>query len=843
MPVCCRGRPGHRKETEVMAREFEFSILAKLEDEASKGLESIRERIESVQDQVKRGLTGRRGLLGGFAGIGRRTRPGGIGGFVSGAMQNVTKALMAPVRGLNRLLGLIPAVGSAFSALGGTAVNALQGVLGILSNIAGLLTNVIVKSLSKATQLFGRLLGQAAKWGGIGLAAAGAGTLLSVRHAGNVQDAWNKVLAIMDLGPKKAQQFFTRLRDEAIRTGKSLRETINGFYQIASAGFKQPAKAFELLRVSIEGAVGGVADFPTVVKAVTKTMENFERGVKGARDTMDSLLRTVDVGQIELPQIAAVIGDVGNAADAAGAGLEQTLSALGIMAKGGKVPEMATRLKSFFLTLARPTNQTREAMQKLKKAGMDMSAEFLRSKGLVRYLERLHRVRREAPRLYQQLFPERRAFLGAKAMTDKLEDIEEAIERIGGASGKTRSNFERMMDSVNARAGQAKRVVLDLALSFGRPIADRLTELAEKIRDSGAGMEWFRKQARWAGKQVAKALDWAIKKGEKLHDTLQGREWSLSKLKKALEEIPGLIEKAVQAAWQKVTALWPTVRDTVAGWIQELVDMFQEQFRGIFRDWAQGLRRSAAKGMQQVIKDSEQWHDLTPDKGVLYDIRHNPLEAPLYALYEASRHMAGKLGPVRTAQMQAYKGMMKAAGLLEGMAGRPEGAGGGKQEPPERRETEGGYEIIPREGYPTQRQRSAAQQESETLLEAWKNFLNTLAPKKAEEAGAEQAREDKEAADAGGMTEGERRKALKEKGAWSYVKQTRAHIERMRGMAKLYEEQGQKARAESLQQEVKGLRKWLGELLENMLSDQRNTEHEVKQLKRKVRKLSISRAG
>lgn len=524
------------------ARKMIYGLTVQLRDKASRGLKKITDRLQGVRRASRRVTRGRglSGLLSGGLGGGMASATaaggpqGGIGGMVSGLMKGATKLATMPLKIISGFSRIIPAVGGIFSGVVGTATNALQTIANTAANVVGSVINAFASLAKSVVRVFGKILKTATRvFGKVSMIAGGAfvaGTGAAVKFAGSVEDAWNKVRSIIDLG-SAADRIRMQLRDLATRTGRGLTEIMEGYYQTISAGFKDPAQAMEVMKASLKGAVGGAANFGTVVKTVSRTMRNFGDAIKSPREAMDVLLKTVDVGQIEMPELANVFGRVANAAGMVGAKFRETAAALGVMAQTGPAEVVATQLRGFFLALKKPTKQAKEAMQALKRRGIDVTKKALDRLGLVKYLKRLKKAPKD---VLTKIFADRRALMGVSTLMKMLPDVESALGDLRNAAGKTKSNFRKVMDAINKQAARAWQAVKDLALEYAQPISQVLKRWLKAVP---AQLKKWRPAAKAAGKAVASALQTALQYGKRIYKWLSSIDWS--KAFKGLKQLPG----------------------------------------------------------------------------------------------------------------------------------------------------------------------------------------------------------------------------------------------------------------------------------------------------------------
>lgn len=635
-----------------MAEDFEFSIIARFEDRASRGVESLREKLQDLNEAGRgRGLLG--GLFGRFARTGGMRGPGGLGGIVSGLGRLTSKLVAIPGKVVSAFSNFLPKIGGIASSAVDSVVNVLQGIVVAAGKIAGHVVNILTSAFKRVASFAGRVFGKVAKWGSVAFAGI---TAFSVRQAGKVQNAWNKVRTILQLGPREAKEMMAALRDEAIRTGKGTVEVIEGFYQVLSAGFQRPQRALKLLRTSLEASVGGWTQLPTVVKLASRTMRAFQRPVSDVREVMDSLMQTIHTGQIEMPELASLFGRLGNTAAEAKLSLEETLAMLGVIARMEKPQEVVTMLQAALMKLNNQTGQARDALQQLADRGLDLRPQAIEEIGLGAWLERLEEAKQRFPKLMSKIFPERAA-RGVTNLVKSIDDINAALGSIQNSAGTTRDDFTTMMDSVPKAASQAWVTVKQLARDFGKPTADWLVSIRDRLAESGMNMDWFRQKARAAGEAVKEAFQGAWQWVSRI---AEGRELSFEGVVGGIREAAS---RGASAAWKEIQALWPTFKSTIATWLDEIWAMIGDDIAALPSMIGRALQRTASEQMTQMMES------LAEKRGGFWKKALRAISDPQtqIGLGELWRNVTGRLGPAQAAKFKMLQTMANFGQSLTGV--------------------------------------------------------------------------------------------------------------------------------------------------------------------------------
>ncbi len=279
-----------------MAKQFEFSVVAKFRDLAMRDIRRFQARLRSGWSA---------GAGGGFArmfggGVGGRlaqrlaARPSGVGGIFSDVLQGATALTLLPVRIIGAFTRLIPGIGGVLSGVVGTAANVLQGIVGVAANVVGGIINAFGKLIQGIATVFERVVGVVARGLGritkiAGMVAAGTGAVFAWQFIKGIRE--NMQLA--DL-----RQVLRKL------LGEGMAKEVERFARKLS--LVTPFTPFEMIQASLGvGAVGRdprkyltlLADWAAgAKKPLDQVIETFQRvvtGAPGARRGIQRLLISI----------------------------------------------------------------------------------------------------------------------------------------------------------------------------------------------------------------------------------------------------------------------------------------------------------------------------------------------------------------------------------------------------------------------------------------------------------------------------------------------------------------------------------------------------------------------
>jgi TP901 family phage tail tape measure protein len=217
----------------------------------------------------------------------------------------------------------------------------------------------------------------------LGVAAAGG---LMVKAAGDFQDSTQHL--VTDAGESQANLHMVQqgILDVATATGTSASKLSDAMYHIESAGY-HGSQGLTLLKVAAEGAKVGGADFETVAKTLTGTMNAYNMTGDQATSMMNALIATVGAGDMRMQDLASSLGNVAPLAAAAGISFDQVGGAIATMTAQNMSAQQASQdLANTIRSLSNVQGPARDEMQAMGVDANDVS-QNLGKRGLTGTLE------------------------------------------------------------------------------------------------------------------------------------------------------------------------------------------------------------------------------------------------------------------------------------------------------------------------------------------------------------------------------------------------------------------------------------------------------------------------
>ncbi len=207
-----------------------------------------------------------------------------------------------------------------------------------------------------------------------------------VRAGAEFQNAMARVQAVS----KASTQDLKEMREEAMRLGRDTKytatEAANALEMLVRNGLK-PLQARDALQGTLELAQSQAIQLAEAADIAVTAMNGFGLSTKDLGRINDVLASTASNTATNVLELFEAFKVAAPVAHAAGISLEETATALGMLAnRGFRGSDAGTGLKQIVLALA---SQTPEATKVLQKYGVQVNETELRTKGLIAVLKEL----------------------------------------------------------------------------------------------------------------------------------------------------------------------------------------------------------------------------------------------------------------------------------------------------------------------------------------------------------------------------------------------------------------------------------------------------------------------
>lgn len=247
-------------------------------------------------------------------------------------------------------------------------------------------------------------------------------------------------------------------------------------YQALSAGFTETAQNAKVVEAATKAAVGGLVDVTSVVEVTTKTLNAYGMSGNDAIKVTDSISKAIEYGQVQWSDYTSQLGRVASIAAVAGVSLDEVNAFIAAATKNGATAEVAfTGLGATLSTLLQPTKGSQEAAEEL---GIAWNLSGLQAQGFDGLIEELGKKMGTNQEAAVRLLGSQEALRGAFSAASKGgKDYRTILEGLGGAAGKTQSDFDTMKGSVENQIKALNTAFTALGVKLFEVFGPTLTDL------------------------------------------------------------------------------------------------------------------------------------------------------------------------------------------------------------------------------------------------------------------------------------------------------------------------------------------------------------------------------
>ena len=244
-----------------------------------------------------------------------------------------------------------------------------------------LLVNIIGNASKLSSELDkagGYVSGFSDKLKNIGKVATVAGGIVTTAFTKTFKDFTDYETKLVDMAKVTAEPF-DQIEEKIKSIDPILGNTtklMEGYYQVISAGVKDPVEALNTLTVSAEAAKAAHTEQAEVVKGITKMMAGYEGAIGSASEAADLLFSIEKEGQTTVGELIPIIGDLAKVSSDLNVEQEVMAASMAVITKtAGSTPEAATQYKSLMVGLMKPTEAMTEALEQMGEGYANRSEE------------------------------------------------------------------------------------------------------------------------------------------------------------------------------------------------------------------------------------------------------------------------------------------------------------------------------------------------------------------------------------------------------------------------------------------------------------------------------------
>jgi TP901 family phage tail tape measure protein len=360
-----------------------------------------------------------------------------------------------------------------------------------MDKIGGSLSN-LGTSLESATQPFANMALAVEKFEATLAVLAAGGIVAAVSAAGKFQAGLNEIHTLLRESPEDVAAFDDAIENYARNSTQSLEDIQAAIYQALSANVDY-RDSIQFITEAEKLAVAGQSTLKESVDLLTSVMSAYGASWSDANQYSDIFFKTVEIGKVNVPQLASALGLVAPAAAISGVSIKEVSAALAALTAGGLTSSQAAEyLRQVISDLVKPSDSAVSAFENLKiKFG---SAE-LASVGLSGKMQEIWEKSGGSADSIIKLFGNVTSFSAASVLgADKAGLYAKALDELNKAAGATDRAYQIMVDNidkVNTRLINSMKLAL---VEAGKPLLDDWENIANALGKVFQGVQFGLKE-------------------------------------------------------------------------------------------------------------------------------------------------------------------------------------------------------------------------------------------------------------------------------------------------------------------------------------------------------------
>ncbi len=361
---------------------------------------------------------------------------------------------------------------------------------------------VIKQETQKASQEMGRSFTKfttehSAQFRKVGMVSAAAGAVIALAVK-KMRGSFNEYeSALVDMGKitdESLESIEARMKELPPILG-SLTELTRGYYQIVSAGIKEPLEAVNTLTVAAQTAAAAHMNQSEVVKGLTKVMAGYEGQIEDVSEAADLMFAIEKEGQTTVGELIPIIGSLATMSAQLKISQDEMGASMAVITKtAGSTAEAATELEGVFTGLMKPTEQMSTTIKEMGFATAEAAIEEL---GFVEVLRRLDEATGGSSEKLGELFGRKQAILGVSKLTaEGMKILKDTIISVAQKTGMADDAFKDWAETGEALNTTTKNVTENLLILIGDALDPMMDVLQERLTETIKSMgEWVKANA------------------------------------------------------------------------------------------------------------------------------------------------------------------------------------------------------------------------------------------------------------------------------------------------------------------------------------------------------------
>jgi TP901 family phage tail tape measure protein len=310
---------------------------------------------------------------------------------------------------------------------------------------------------------------------------------VAINEAGKFESQFSEIRTLFEATPEAVEAFEKSILQYARTSTSSIGDINKAIYTAISSG-REYTESVDLIRTAEALATSGRSDLESTTRLLASAMNAYGAEADEAGRYSDVFMRTVQLGQITVPELAEGLSRLTGIAAAADVPIETLAAAIAEMTKKGDPASTAmTGLQGALAAMIKPTEQAKTLAGDL---GIEFGAAALKSKGFEGVLKDVYDATGGNVEQIGQLFGRVQGLTavlklvgedGGQQFMATMDEMQNSAGTTATALDKVARNFENINQTL-------KNQIQVTMIEAGLPLLDAYKDIADGIGDIFEGI-------------------------------------------------------------------------------------------------------------------------------------------------------------------------------------------------------------------------------------------------------------------------------------------------------------------------------------------------------------------
>ncbi|MDK7929695.1 phage tail tape measure protein [Staphylococcus hominis] len=310
-----------------------------------------------------------------------------------------------------------------------------------------------------------------------------AGFGAAIKTGADFEQQMARVGAIAGSSKTELKSLSDQAVDLGAKTSLSASEVAKGMEELAALGMSTN-QIMKAMPGVISAAEASGSDLATTASIMASSLNSFNLKANDSSHVADLLATAANDSAADIQYMGEALKYAGTPAHALGITLEDTSAAIEVMSNSGLDGSQAgTALRASFIRLAKPTNQSQKAIDKLGISLTNSKGKFVGMPNLIgQFKNSLQGMTKEQKLAYVAQIVGTEAASGFLSLIDAGPDkIKKYSDSLKDSNGASKDAADKMKDNLKGSLEQLQGAFESLGITIGKAFSPALRKLADVV--------------------------------------------------------------------------------------------------------------------------------------------------------------------------------------------------------------------------------------------------------------------------------------------------------------------------------------------------------------------------